>query len=43
VLIMIAEPITRGPGLAAEVTDLVIGITVLSLAFAGWAFFLHLA
>lgn len=40
---MFAEPITHGPGLAAEVTDLVIGITVLSLAFAGWAFFLHLA
>ena len=40
---MIADPITRGRGLAAEVTDLVIGITVLSLAFAGWAFFLHLA
>jgi hypothetical protein len=40
---MIAGPITRGPGLAAEVTDFAIGITVLSLAFAGWAFFLHLA
>jgi hypothetical protein len=40
---MIAEPVTRGPGRAAEVTDLVIGITVLSLAIAGWAFFLHLA
>ena len=38
---MIAEPITRGPGLAAELTDLVFGITVLSLAFA--AFFLHLS
>jgi hypothetical protein len=40
---MIAEPFTRGPGLAAEVTDVVMGITVLSLALAGWAFFLHLA
>jgi hypothetical protein len=40
---MIAEPITRGPGMAAEVTDLVIGMTMLSLAFVGWAFFLHLA
>ncbi len=40
---MIAETLTRGPGLAAELTDLDFGITVLSLAFAGWAFFLHLA
>jgi hypothetical protein len=40
---MIVEPTTpRGPGLAAELIDVVIGITVLLLAFAGWAFFLHL-
>ena len=40
---MIAEPLTGGPGLAAEVTDLVIGMTVLVLTLAGWGFFLHLA
>ena len=39
---MIAEPPTRGPGLAAEVTDLVIGITVLLLAGAAWGFLLRL-
>ena len=39
---MVGEPPARGPGLAAEVTDLVVGITVLGLAFAGWAFFLRL-
>ena len=39
---MVCKPPTGRPGLAAEVTDLVIGITVLGLAFAGWAFFLRL-
>jgi hypothetical protein len=39
---MIAEAPPCGPGLAAEVTDIVFGITVLSLAVAGWAYFLHL-
>jgi len=39
---MFAEPSSRRPGLAAEVTDLIIGITMLSLAVAGWPFFLHL-